>query len=249
MPTFQYISDIHLEDKKDKVIPLLIPKMSADYLILAGDIGRIDKQYHLGRLQDYLRACTSKWKAVIYVPGNHEYYKVTIEEGNRILQRICDETGVIFLNNTICKLDDITIVGTTLWSMIIDEGVAYQINDFTYIKDNHVYDHNRRHMEALQFLQETLKEKKCLVITHHLPTMKLAGPRRSKGGSYDLSLISAYGTDILDKIPRENIVAWIYGHTHNNLQEIVEGVKFYTNQRGYKTETLGEYDLNKILTL
>jgi predicted phosphodiesterase len=60
MPSFQYISDIHLEYKKDKVIQFLVPKVSADYLILAGDIGRIDKEYHLTRLGDYLRVCTSK---------------------------------------------------------------------------------------------------------------------------------------------------------------------------------------------
>lgn len=125
MPTFQYVSDIHLEDKKKPKSVIIDP--IANYLILAGDISRIHRDFHLKNLEKFLEECSKKWKRVIYIP-----------EGLKILKDICIRTNAIFLYKGICQLDGIFIVGDTLWSNITDPNLINYVNDFRNIRDNSI---------------------------------------------------------------------------------------------------------------
>jgi len=64
--TFQLYSDIHTEFFKKH--PKLPPH--ADYLFLAGDIGKIGKV----NFKPFFDYCSANWKHTFYVLGNHEYY-------------------------------------------------------------------------------------------------------------------------------------------------------------------------------
>jgi hypothetical protein len=56
---FQLFSDIHTE--LTKYYPRIVPK--ADYLILAGDIGKVT----LPNFQSFMAYCSENWKIVIYI--------------------------------------------------------------------------------------------------------------------------------------------------------------------------------------
>ena len=68
----QIASDLHLEydmpdDFKDIINPI------APILILPGDIGNL---YKMEDLRKFITWCCDNFVAVLYVPGNHEFYKV-----------------------------------------------------------------------------------------------------------------------------------------------------------------------------
>lgn len=65
----QYLSDIHLETRKNTNFNSLL-KPSANYLALCGDIGYSDIDIFLC----FLEYCSVNFKEVFYVPGNHEFY-------------------------------------------------------------------------------------------------------------------------------------------------------------------------------
>ena len=65
--SFQIISDLHLESEPQATILKNIPVLS-DILVMAGDIGSF---YDIDPILELLREACSKFKHVIYVPGNH----------------------------------------------------------------------------------------------------------------------------------------------------------------------------------
>lgn len=231
---FQYFSELHLELVKKPFKPC----PAADYLILAGDIGNIHCNFHRGKVTDFLKYCSTNWKTVIYVPGNHEFYKTSISEGKNILKEICAETDVRLLCPGVTVIDGITIVGDTLWTHVpeYDEDiVSCGMNDYAKIENFTVEDSNKLHKDGVHFIKSiTDSQPKCLVVTHHVPDLDIA--TSPSGGHMDLS--SAFGTSIIKEFKKENIVAWIYGHTHMNRCEEIEGVKVICNQKGYPKQRL-----------
>ena len=70
----QIFSDLHISINKK--IPNITP--TAQYLILAGDIGKIGDSNYL----KFIEYVNNKWDKVIYVLGNHELYNKKSIYGN-----------------------------------------------------------------------------------------------------------------------------------------------------------------------
>lgn len=70
---FQIASDLHLEMPYtlQKMQPKICPVEGCDILCLLGDIGTLKKPKPLHDLLDYV---CEKWKHVLFVFGNHEFY-------------------------------------------------------------------------------------------------------------------------------------------------------------------------------
>ena len=98
------ISDVHVEyyddskiliDRLNKYFPTV--NSEKEILIIAGDIGmatdgnRINSKY-----LEILKYFRSRWKYIILVPGNHEWYGSTIpmSEVNDILSHECEKLGI-----------------------------------------------------------------------------------------------------------------------------------------------------------
>jgi hypothetical protein len=83
--SIQLLSDLHLEINRgegpDYEIFRITPK--ADILALLGDIGTLNED----RLFRFLRQQTSQFSRVLYLPGNHEFYRSDYVKSINLLNR------------------------------------------------------------------------------------------------------------------------------------------------------------------
>ena len=118
----QLLSDLHLESD-----PLFraVPAPGADLLVLAGDVGSYQKRrdgsvmpepdWGLQRFSPLPQF--AGWPVpVLYVPGNHEYDALDLDEAHLALRRTCDRLGIQWLERETTVIDGVRFVGTTLWS-------------------------------------------------------------------------------------------------------------------------------------
>ena len=90
---------------------------------------------------------------------------------------------------------------------------------------------NQMHTFCLDFIKRSLAEstaKHIIVVTHHLPTLEVVAPHHK--GSV---LNSAFVTELGELITDSHIDAWIYGHSHTNIDAEINGTKVVSNQMGY----------------
>jgi len=99
-----FLSDIHTEIS---MVPHKAPDF-ADVIVLAGDIG--DSINGLKWSKD-----TFKEKEIIYIPGNHEYYRGDLGD-NIEMEIAAKKLGIHFLNNKTVVINNVRFIGSTLWT-------------------------------------------------------------------------------------------------------------------------------------
>lgn len=244
------ISDVHLEFYKQYEHPIdLYKKYDCDTLIIAGDFSQpLD---HNGKPNEifiyHLRKLRSMYKYVIYVTGNHEYYRcldlfMTTQDVDHIIEKMCDSLDIHFLQKScwIHPLKNILFAGCTLWSQI-DYGGKTNCNDFMRIFDS-TSKYLELHNDHKSWLENIIKETreipqliethasiKTIVVTHHLPTLKMIGD------SYKKQNNTAFATD-LDYLLETPLIAWFCGHSHCPKTEYVNGILVVNNATGYPHE-------------
>src|SRR5690554_4863265 len=129
------LSDLHIEFH-----PFMIPQTVHDgetVLILAGDIGVIHRR---AELESFLRQAATQFRAVIYVLGNHEFYRGIWPDARDHLLSWSLPENVHVLERESVQIDNITFVGTTLWTDFDDEDLSVMLEagqillDFHYIR-------------------------------------------------------------------------------------------------------------------
>jgi predicted phosphohydrolase len=231
MQLLQVSSDIHFDynDMTQKDFTKIIKK-DAELLVLAGDIGNPFSCIY----EDFIFYCSELFVHVFIVSGNHEYYNNCIDETDEKIKNICSKfENVHFLNNKTFDYEGITIVGTTLWSEIpekIKPKDLYSMNDYKKIKvnKNEIFSidvHRKLYKENLQFIEETLENKKnCIVVTHHAPTFK------SIQNEYTGDITNCCFASNLDYLfLHPNLLGWVYGHTHHNYCETRDNYFLFCN--------------------
>ena len=86
-----------------------------------------------------------------------------------------------------------------------------------------------------------------MVVTHHLPTLQVVAPQH-QGSVLNSAFASEYG----DLIANSRINAWIYGHSHTNIDIEFGSTKVICNQMGYVFENehiINGFDPGKFLTI
>jgi Icc-related predicted phosphoesterase len=218
------ISDLHLEYYNDPMT--LYSNISdamphADILILAGDIGYPDGK-HAGKHADnymfLLDRFKQKYKEVLLVPGNHEYFQTINYNRDDIktkLKDICNKTSCHLLDNQTIRLHGVDFIGTTLWTKIdplLKQQMDRKARTFgTIFKDFGSYqDEFDRCFKFLQNELATNNNKKKVIITHHVPSYKLQHPKYKDKYKYN----SMFYSDILDLLDLTDVKYWFCGHTH-----------------------------------
>src|SRR5438552_6183610 len=112
------LSDLHLEFGTTK-----IPDTDADAVVLAGDI-------HLGREGRKWARRHFPDQPVVYVLGNHEFYRHSIPDLTETLKRETAGSHIHLLENETVELNGFTFLGCTLWtdfSLAGDPGPAMRV--------------------------------------------------------------------------------------------------------------------------
>jgi len=228
----------------------------ADVVILAGDI-------HIG-IRGLIWAREHFKQPIIYVAGNHEYYRSNYQKLNRQLKEKANELDIHFLVDTSVIIDDILFIGATLWTDFklyhtqYNSQLAAQCGmaDYKSIRYNQggkyrkltPPDTTRMHINSLQFIKTELNEKKhykSVVITHHAPSEKSI-PEEYKASELSPGYASNIEQDIINM--KHSPILWVHGHTHNNNDYLIGGTRVLSNQRGYSPSHLNE-DFDECFTV
>ena len=232
----QYASDLHLEMRdnmnyiKNHPLPVI-----GDILVLAGDIYYLDNP-SITHLQ-FWDWCADHFQYTLMFPGNHEYYNYSDiqERGNSWHWMLRNNVG--YFQNKAVRIGDVTFFLTTLWSVITNPNktiVRSSLNDYYRIKCGKRLltpdDINALHMKCLDFLDKGLEsdEKHKVVVSHHVPARSCVAPRY-----LDSPLTDAFCANLAKFIEQRDIEAWIYGHSHTNIDSSIGNTTILCNQLGY----------------
>jgi predicted phosphodiesterase len=232
------LADLHLEFGEFSP-----PPVAADVVVLAGDI-------HIkGRAIPFIRNLFPD-TPVIYVPGNHEYYRGALPKLDDTLRDAARDTPVHYLENEEWKLDGVRFLGCALWTNYTLFGfdrraecmaaAELAMNDYALIRVSPKF---RRltpahtailHRRSRQWLEERLAEPfqgKTVVVTHHAPSLRSVQPR-----FHEDPVTAAFAENMEDFIRAHPIDLWIHGHTHHCVDYAIGNCRIVSNQRGYFTE-------------
>lgn len=249
MVNFQIMSDLHIETYSGNISTDNFIKPSAEILILAGDIGRVHKYE---QLESFLQELCPKFQIVLYVLGNHEYYRVdgiypkTMEEIVQDVEKIKSKIPNLYiLNRNSVVIEDVCITGATLFSQALIEIPQYivKIPKINTAKYNSLFRYDLQYIEnMITYCQK--RKLKLLVVTHYAPTY-LVG-KRKKCNKYK-SLYCSHLDYLLD---RKKVHTWVYGHIHKNFDfKTGNGTRLVSNQRGKLKDLVPDFVLDKVISV
>lgn len=237
-------SDLHLEFGNDWK-PLDI---DYDVLVLAGDIHKTTKGFRRYRGWNDRR--------MVYVAGNHEFYRQNLPATLREFQGLRAESelaGSFFLEKSSAEIDGVRFLGCTLWTDFLVHGEALQADAMTIAGDE-MSDYSsivilkdgptkvklapddtlRLHQQSRAWLERELAKPHdgpTVVVTHHAPSIRSVERYRS-----DL-ISAAYASNLEALIERYQPALWIHGHSHTACDYQIGQTRVVCNPRGYPAET------------
>ena len=220
--SIQYLSDIHLEYytlKHQSSIPKM--KKISDNLALLGDIGNP----FLDNYKEFLNYVSGEWNQTFLITGNHEYWqeKYSISDvDNKISDLLTKFNNITFLNNTSYEFSNYTLLGTTLWSKILNPPKRIMGDDL-YIPNMNFEELNKLHNKSVEWLEKesSLNEpsktnsKNIIVLTHHLPSYKLIIDKYQ-----DSKFQDRFASD-LEYLMKDHVKYWLSGHSHCKYETII----------------------------
>ena len=218
-------SDLHLEHGHVFTLPVLDFE-DQQTLILAGDIS---EYYYL--MDHFLKDCANRFKYVILIYGNHEYYRKNVIDAKRDFSGIVEKfNNVYLLDNDFITLDGVRFFGGTLWTK---DYFKYDNNftDFSLVK-NHDNFHYKEYLDFMNKLSEWPDHDVDVVISHHLPSIKSADLRFANH-PFNKYFINELDDFIYDW---KNIKYWIHGHTHKSHNYKIGNCNVICNPKGYDDE-------------
>jgi predicted phosphohydrolase len=222
------LSDLHLEFE-----PFDLSYLGEDILVLAGDVSaRIEQTMTLVR--NYLEE--NHHPQIIFILGNHDYYHKSLQETHTFYENI-DIDRFHYLQDESVVIQGTRFHGTTLWTDM-DNGdqktmliSSHVINDYKQIKGFTPAQSYVIHRNSKKKLIKCLNKSKepVVVVSHHLPSHKSINPK------YKSFPASGAFASHLDYIVVKAYM-WIHGHTHSNLDYMIDNTRVLCNPKGYKDE-------------
>jgi Icc-related predicted phosphoesterase len=245
----QVLSDLHHEfGFRD------ISFTGADLIIFAGDtnLGTKGIEWIKSRIKNI---------PVIYILGNHEYYKGSYPKTLHKIILAAEGTNIHVLENETLVLDGISFHGATLWTNFelfgnprINGSICQEkMNDYKVIRKDPSYSKLRSidtyniHQCSLKWLANSLEASSTtqnIVITHHAPSIK------SIPKQYLNDIISsAYASNLEDFILKYQPEYWIHGHIYQPSRYSIGETTVLCNPHGYINEKDEGFNPNLLIEI
>ena len=228
------LSDLHLEF--EAYTP---PAVNVDVVVLAGDInlGSAGIDWAMDAFPDV---------PVVYVLGNHEYYRHSFDRLAIQLAHRAEGTNVHVLERGSVEIKGVRFLGCTLWTDFalfgdaanVMRSIGDDMSDYVVISAG--LESNRKltpddtlgsHQRSRKWLRGELtrfKYQKCVVVTHHAPSIRsLALIDR-----FD-PLSTAYASAMDEFVESSGASLWVHGHVHESVDYMIGGTRVVANARGY----------------
>jgi len=238
------ISDLHVE-----FAAFEFPEVEADALVLAGDVAP-------GAAGVQLAARWSDGRPVLFVAGNHEYYRHALPALTERMRALTSKSNVHVLENDEVVLGGVRFLGCTLWSDFLAAGqdelarsmevCGRLLNDYEVItwsegeRPLEPGDTLALHEGSRRWLAERLAaphDGPTVVVTHHVPLV----PELPESPVHR-ALAGAFVSDLSGLMGAERVALWIHGHLHRTGDAIVAGTRVLSNPRGYPHEQVDAFD-------
>ncbi|MGO7319378.1 metallophosphoesterase [Rhizobium ruizarguesonis] len=235
-------SDLHLELGTSSKLD--IP--DADVCICAGDLsdrGVVPSIRFLGEV-------VAPRMPVVFVPGNHEYYRASIVEGfDAGVEEALKYHDVFILDGGAALISGVNFVGATLWSdfalfgdarlaMLADGEVSHDYREIKLSKRPFKRFTTRsameRHFEARTIIDRFLGASSgvpTVVVTHHAPSILSVSPEQ-----VDDPLTPSFASSLERIILRHQPRLWVHGHLHNSSDYHIGSTRVVCNPRGLPGE-------------
>ena len=240
------LSDLHTE-----FAPFHPPETDAEVVVLAGDVGVGTRGVPMIR----------EWfpeKPVVYVAGNHEFYREAIPRLSEKIAVAAEGTRVHYLENRAVVIGGVRFLGCTLWTDfdVFGERVRCMaeaqvtMNDFRLIRTHPEYHrfgpaHARaRHLHSVRWLMSALDEPfagPTVIVTHHAPSLRSCNPEFRAH-----PITAAYVSD-LEWMMDGRAALWVHGHTHVCVDYEIGGTRVVANQRGYPHDAVKGFDPGRVV--
>jgi predicted phosphodiesterase len=257
------MSDIRLEFSK------FWPKSAGkDVVVLAGDVGP-------GNSGVAWAAKCFPDRAVVYVPGNHEFYNRPIGGTLAKLRAFtaARAPNIHVLSDNVVVIDGVRFLGATLWTDFNLFGnpeaalavAKDEMNDYRRIfaetpsnanepkygryrarlQPDHVL---ARHERSLGWLQAQLAEPfagTTVIVTHHAPSLHSLPTER-----HDDPTSVAYASSLDAFVADSGAALWAHGHIHAPQDYWIGGTRVFANPRGYPFNACRKrFEENRVLTI
>jgi hypothetical protein len=226
-------SDLHTDYKENLrwLAQLSDAKYRHDTLIVAGDVSD-----RLEVIRQTLLLLRSKFRYVLFTPGNHELWVRnteinSIDKLNQILQ-LCEEIDVV---TKPLRLDDLWIVPLYSWYDGVYDPEMNAWADFHFCKwpddvqqslPDYFLRLNEPHLKSY--------DGRVITFSHFIPRAELLPPKEYMRFSWLPEVSICAGLDT--QIRQLNSTVHVCGHTHTTIDTVIDDVRYIQNAVRYPKE-------------
>jgi hypothetical protein len=238
---FDLISDLHVEtwDKFDWA-----GQATSPVCVVAGDIARtidltVETLTHLGEC----------YQAVFYIDGNdeHRWQLDTLNQSYKDLaDRLVKIKNVVFMREHVVVINGVAIVGTNgWWSYDFDLGIdadqtrswfqdVYQINKTAVDNVASAALNDAAYLiHSVKKLQTHPDVRSIVVVSHTVPAPWLVEHDIALSGSWRFNTTGNPHLELaLNEDTEHKIHTWCFGHYHQSVDRIANGIRYTNNCRG-----------------
>lgn len=265
-------SDLHMEQHVHSTIPFgfkwdefMVPPKETDkdsVLVLAGDI------CEFGHVQFYANAwrrLSQRFKKVVWVPGNHEYWGVRsssycLRTYFHYKELLRSYGNIFLLDDTGIVVDGVYIYGATLWTDYNLNPLAVNICSETFGDFRHSYntctnetrltrlsDFIARNKRSVDKLRQVLAGKRdVVVVSHFAPSHQSIHEKYRDVRPWETNLHYVNNLDMMIA-GSQSLKLWVHGHTHTQHDYTIGQARVVCNPRGFSREDVCRFaDLDVI---